>query len=268
MKKGKKWRFFSSVLLIIGILGSTGCADAGGASSILTIGVRDDIVNFGYYNETTDNYYGLEIDIAEEMADRMGYEEVEFVPVVPENRKEKLLNGEVDCIVAAYSISEQREKNFDFSPPYYTDELIIMVQKSALFHTIRDLKGKTIGIVNGTDAGPLIGETLYKEGIITDEVVADTDEYTEYSDAKVLKAGTYAQLSDMLETGEIDAACLDACLADTYTNDDREYLDYVLREQNFGVATQKGSELSGQVSETIQEMLDDGTIDKIIGKWK
>ena len=44
-------------------------------------------------------------------------------------------------------------------------------------------------------------------------------------------------------------------------------MDIQLAEQNYGVATQKGSELSGQVEQAIQEMLDDGTIDTLIDKW-
>lgn len=65
----------------------------------LTVGVRDYIINFGYLNEKTGKYYGLEIDIAQEMAERMGYGEVEFVTVTPDNRKEMLLDGKVDCLI-------------------------------------------------------------------------------------------------------------------------------------------------------------------------
>ena len=50
-------------------------------------------------------------------------------------------------------------------------------------------------------------------------------------------------------------------------DEDREFLDTVIAEQNYGVATQKDSELSSEVDRVIQEMLDDGTIRSMIDKW-
>ena len=37
---------------------------AAAGAETLRVGVRDDIINFGFYNETTGKYYGLEIDLA------------------------------------------------------------------------------------------------------------------------------------------------------------------------------------------------------------
>ena len=71
---------------------------------------------------------------------------MEYITVTPDTRKAMLLNGEVDVVIATYSIAESREENFDFSAPYYEDDTIIMVEKSTLFGSIRDLKDKNIGI--------------------------------------------------------------------------------------------------------------------------
>ncbi len=161
-------------LLVLALLGA-----AAGAET-LRVGVRDDIINFGFYNETTGKYYGLEIDLAAELARRIGCDGVEYITVTPDTRKDMLLNGEVDVVIATYSIAESREENFDFSAPYYEDDTIIMVEKSTLFGSIRDLKDKNIGIVNGTNAGPLLAQKLYDEGIITDVVVENTDTFTQY----------------------------------------------------------------------------------------
>lgn len=60
---------------------------------------------------------------------------------------------------------------------------------------------------------------------------------------------------------------MDGSIARTYMNDDRKLLDVNVSEQNYGVATQKDSELSEPVAETIQEMLDDGTVETLINKW-
>ena len=71
----------------------------------------------------------------------------------------------------------------------------------------------------------------------------------------------------MLEEGAIDAACLDGSIASTYMDESRTFLDTAISEQEYGVASQKGSELSKEIAGTIQEMLDDGTIKELIDKW-
>ena len=65
----------------------------------------------------------------------------------------------------------------------------------------------------------------------------------------------------------MDAAVMDGSITDTYMNEDRSLLDISNADQNYGVATQKGSELSPRVAEVIQGMLDDGTIAAYIEKW-
>ena len=60
---------------------------------------------------------------------------------------------------------------------------------------------------------------------------------------------------------------MDASITQTYLDELRSILPTKIAEQSYGVATQKGSELSGRVAETVQGMLDDGTIAALIDKW-
>lgn len=243
-----------------------GCGDSGNGKT-LRVGVRDDIMNFGYLNETTGKYYGLEIDLAAELADRLGYSGVEYITVTPDTRKDMLLEDEVDCIIATYSIAETREENFDFSGPYYTDSTVVVVEKSTLINSIEELKGLNIGTMAGSNASPLLATKLYELGIIGEEVISNTDTFTQYDGVSVTKAPSYQDLDVLLEQGRVDAACMDRCIAATYMDSDRKFLDTDIAEQNYGVATQKGSELSEEVDAAVREMLDDGTIDSIIDKW-
>lgn len=248
------------------------CMSVQAADKTLTVGVRDDVLNMGYKNESTGKYYGMEIDLASKLAEELGYTDIEYVTVTPDTRKDMLLNGEVDCIIATYSISESRLENFDFSPAYYEDDTEILVEKSTLFEDLSDLKDTTIGILNGTNAGPLLGNALYEAGIISDEVISNTDTETQYDHASVLKFESYDAIDTALEDGTIDAACMDgsACraLIDTYLDVDRKVLEGVnLGDQEYGVATQKDSELSEPVAKAVQKLLDDGTIAGLIDKW-
>ncbi len=259
----------AAVLAVVAALGMVGCdgAAAAGGGGTLKVGVRSDIVNFSLLNEQTGKYYGLEIDIAEEMAERLGYSDVEYSTVTPDDRKETLLEGKVDCLIACYSIAESRLENFDFSPAYYNDTTSVMVENSSLITDITQLHGGVFGIMSGSNAGPLLATKLNEMGIIGDNVISNTDEGTQYEGVYVKKLPSYAELSQALEEGIVDAAVMDDSITDTYMNDDRNLLDINISDQQYGVATQKGSELSPRVAEVIQGMLDDGTIAALVEKW-
>lgn len=255
-----------AVTAALSVVGCDGAAAAGGGGT-LKVGVRSDIVNFSLLNEQTGKYYGLEIDIAEEMAERLGYSDVEYSTVTPDDRNETLLEGKVDCLIACYSIAESRLENFDFSPAYYNDTTSVMVENSSLITDITQLHGGVFGIMSGSNAGPLLAIKLNEMGIIGDTVISNTDEGTQYEGVYVKKLPSYAELSQALEEGIVDAAVMDDSITDTYMNDDRSLLDINISDQQYGVATQKGSELSPCVAEVIQGMLDDGTIAALVEKW-
>ena len=259
----------AAALAVAVALCATGCdgAASSGGGGTLKVGVRSDIVNFSLLNEQTGKYYGLEIDIAREMASRLGYTDVEFSTVTPDDRKDMLLDGSVDCLVACYSIADSRLENFDFSPAYYDDATLVMVENSSLITDIGQLQGGVFGIMSGSNAGPLLAIKLNELGIIGDDIISNTDEGTQYEGAYVEKFPSYAELSQALEEGRVDAAVMDGSITDTYMNDDRSLLDVNISDQRYGVATQKGSELSPRISEAIQGMLDDGTIAALIEKW-
>ena len=273
---GKKSKLVAAALVFavaaFSLVCMAGCSadsqeEASSGTGTLRVGVRDDIMNFSYLNDQTGKHYGLEVDIANEMAKRLGYADVEFVSVTPDSRKDMLLNGEVDCLVACYSIADSRLENFDFSPAYYTDRAIVMVENSSLITDVEQLEGKTVGIMSGSNTGPVFATKMYELGVIGPDVVENTDEYTQYQGILVKKIATYEELSKALETGEVDAAAMDNSIASTHMNEDRSILDVNLGDQEYGVATQKDSELSGNVASAIQEMLDDGTIAAYIDKW-
>lgn len=238
-------------------------------SGTLKVGVRADVQGFGYLNEQTGKYYGLEIDIAQELAKRLGYAEANFTTVTPSDRKEQLLDGNVDCLIACYSISDSREENFDFSPAYYTDKSVLMVENSSLISDLDGLKGGTIGTMSGTNAAPQLAESLANAGFTNGKVLKTNDDNSrvEFDNFKLRQYASYDELSQALECGEVDAAAMDGAIASAYLKSNRSIMDYKIASQEYGVATQKDSELSAQVKEQVQAMLDDGTIAGLIDKW-
>ncbi len=262
-----------ALALACALAGLAGCAGDGGkgtaANGTLRVGVRSDVVGFGYLNEDTGKYYGLEIDIANELGERLGYADVEFVTVLPENRKDMLVNGDIDCLIACYSIAESREKNFDFSPAYYEDSSIMMVENSSLVASIEGLKGGTIATMSGANTAPQLAQRLTDVGFTSGEVVSQTEDHAEtvFDNFRLVQLDSYRDLSRALEEGTIDAACMDGSIAHTYLNDNRSVLSFKIATQSYGVATQKDSELSKPVSDAVQAMIDDGTVAALTDKW-
>ena len=266
MKKQIKGLGLAAIMLMSAVLGGCSAGQKAGQGT-LRVGVRDDIMNFGYRNQETGRYYGFEIDLAGRLAEKLGYGKTEFVSVQPETRKEKLMNGEVDCLIAAYSVSDTRRENFDFSDPYYEDQIKVMVEKSTLFAHLEDLKGKTVGVLEGTNAPFEFAAEMDRLGLLTasERQPSNADPYG--AGVTFWQAERYSDLSAALEEGTVDAVCMDGCIAQAYMNDDRQYLEETFSAQSYAVATQKDSALSGPVEDAIREMLDDGTIAGLLDKW-
>lgn len=142
----------------------------------LNVGVRSDIVGFSERNPNNGKHYGFEIDLANELANRLGYGGCSFTSVTPETREEMLSSGKVDCLIACYSISDERKKLFDFSAAYYTDSVILVVENTSLIQSFSQLKGGTIGTVSGTNAAPQLAAKFWSWGFRTASPAAGCQE--------------------------------------------------------------------------------------------
>lgn len=254
----KKLCVFLTIVCILAALTACGQGSSGGSggSGTLRVGVRNNIMNFGYLNENTGNYYGFEIDLANELAKKMGYEDVEFTSVLPENREEILKSGDVDCLVACFTITEDRKAEFDFSPSYYEDYVGMMVQKSSMLKSLKDLRGKKIGVREGSNGEAAFAAKMKEKGYVSDA-----------GEINFVPFVTYDDMSTALEDGSVDVVIMDGCITLAYMNDDRMILDEKLDEGGYGVTTVKGSELSPRMADAVQTMLDDGTIAALVDKW-
>lgn len=235
---------------------------------ILRVGVRSDVLNFGYYNENTDKYYGMEIDLARELAERMGYDAVEFVSVNPSNREQKLESGEIDCLIACYTITPERQERFDISSPYYTDNIVIMVENSSMIRNAKQLLGMTIGVMEGSATAKQVTSKLFAQGIVTD-YTEDNFDPAEYSGGITFcEMDSYDDLIKALEEGSIDAVSTDGSILQQYKTEERSYVSIDIAEQSYGIAVKKNSTLMNSVEEAVQSICSDGSMEILIDKWK
>ena len=73
-------------------------------------------------------------------------------------------NGNADGMIAGMTITDARKATFDFSDPYYTTNSILAVQESSKISSYKDLKGKTVGVKNGTASQTFLEENKSKYG--------------------------------------------------------------------------------------------------------
>ena len=73
-------------------------------------------------------------------------------------------NGNADGMIAGMTVTDARKATFDFSDPYYTTNSILAVQETSNISSYEDLKGKTVGVKNGTASQTFLEENKSKYG--------------------------------------------------------------------------------------------------------
>lgn len=73
-------------------------------------------------------------------------------------------NGNADGMIAGMTVTDARKATFNFSDPYYTTNSILAVQESSKISSYEDLKGKTVGVKNGTASQTFLEENKSKYG--------------------------------------------------------------------------------------------------------
>lgn len=232
---------------------------------VLKVGVKNAVVGFGFQDTLTGEYSGLEITLAEKIAQYLGVD-VEFTAVTAATRTELLDSGDIDCVLATFTITDERKQSWDFSTPYFTDHVTVLVENSSGITGLADLTGKKVGVSSGSTSAKSLVSAMIDAGVITgDGFDADTFDPATWTDGVTFQQyDDYPTISTALSAGEVDAFCVDKSILAIYNTDSRSYIEDEFAPQDYGVATKKGSGLSSVVDELVQGWLADGTIDALI----
>ena len=113
----------------------------------LRVGVKADVPNFGLQDAATGEFAGMEIDLAYALAERIGLtkEDVKFEAVTAKTRGPLLDNGQIDVVIATFTIKPERLEQWNFTDPYYQDEVGLLVKKDSGIKALKDLNGKKVG---------------------------------------------------------------------------------------------------------------------------
>lgn len=263
--KRKKSRIRLLLASAAAMLALPGCGVVQGRT--LKVGVKDDVANFGLYDEESGRYSGMEIDLAQTLCEDLGYGRLELTTVSASTREELIDSGELDMVIATYSITEDRKKKYDFSTPYYADYAAVMVQRSSMITKPEDLAGCRIGVLKSSSTARDLAKHLAESGVIPefDETSFSTVSFDGGVD--FLEYESYSAISDALEYGYIDAFAADHSILSGYINDERLVLPGRFAQQDYAICTKKDSALSEKVDEALQKRIGDGTLRGLLSKW-
>ena len=232
---------------------------------VLKVGVKNAVQGFSFQDTLTGEYKGLEDSLAEMIAEHLGVD-VEFTTVTAATRGELLDSGDIDAALATFTITDERKKSWDFSTPYYTDYVSVLVEDSTGIKELADLKDKVVGVSSGSTSARALVKAMIDAGVL-DGANFDADTFN----ADTWKEGIsfrqyddYPAISTALSAGEVQGFCVDKSILAIYKTEGRSYIDAEFAPQEYGVATKKGSDFSAVCDELITGWLADGTVDQLI----
>lgn len=211
---------------------------------VLRVGVKQDVPNFGYKNPDSGEFEGLEIDIARKIADELGVD-IEFTPVTAQTRGPLLDNGQVDLVIATFTITEERKLLYNFTTPYYTDAVGFLVNKDSGIKTFTDLNGKTIGVAQGSITRTLVSELADKYGI----------------SVNFAELGSYPELSVSLRAHRTDAFSVDQSILSGYIGSKSELMDFSFSASDYGIVTKlSNKDLNNYLNSLVEKWTSDGSL--------
>lgn len=217
----------------------------------ITIGIKFDQPGLGLKEGS--NYKGFDVDVAKYVAKELGYSEdqIEFKESVSAQRENMLANGQVDLIVATYSITDGRKEKVSFAGPYFVAGQGLLVQGSNSDITGPDsLDGKKLCSVAGSTPAQRIKEE-YSQGV------------------QLQEAQGYSECVELLSSGTVDAVTTDDIILAGFAAQDQyqgklKLAGKPFSEENYGVGVQKGSDKCEKVNEALKKMIDDGSWEKFL----
>ena len=235
---------------------------------VLRVGVKNAVIGFGYQDTLTGEYSGMEIDLATALAEALGVD-VEFTTVTAATRTELLDSGDIDCVLATFTITDERKESWDFTTPYYTDHVTVLVEDSSGIKSLADLKGKLVGVSSGSTSARALTSAMIDAGVIEGKGFSkDTfDAATWKEGVSFQQFDDYPGISTALAAGQVDAFCVDKSILAVYKIDGRSYIEDEFAPQEYGIATKKDSGFSAYCEDFIQAKLEDGTIDGLIEEY-
>lgn len=206
------------------------------------------------FKDSDQVYKGIDVDIIKEVAKRKDWNYEQTYPGF-DAAVNAVQSGQADALMAGTTVTDARKKVFTFSDTYYDTSIVVYTKKGkTAISKYKQLKGKTIGVKNGTAAQTWLDNHANKY------------HYT------VKTFDTSDLMNNSLDSGAVDAAMDDTPVVQYAIKQGKAYDINIDAESigSFAFAVKKGSQYSYLIDEFNQALADmkkDGTYDKIMKKW-
>lgn len=246
----------ASALVIVGLVAGCGASTKQGNTEVpkkIVIGLDDNFPPMGFKDEKGE-LVGFDIDLAKEVAKRIGTE-VEFKSIDWDSKEAELKSKRIDVLWNGLTITKERERNILFSKPYLRGDQIIAVKSDSGIADKAQLDGKRVGVQSGSTG---------LEAVKNDPQSKNFKEIKEYGD--------YVNAFMDLELGRIDAIVVDEMVGRYLIGKKGNNVFTVatgsFASEKVGVGMRKDEgALKEKVDAALQEVMNDGTADKLAQKW-
>lgn len=116
----------------------------------MILGLDDSFPPMGYRDENNE-IVGFDIDLATEVAKRLGVELI-VQPIDWNSKEMELDGGKIDCIWNGLSVTPERLEAMFMPRAYIANTQVIIVPEGSDIKTIADLEGKIVGLQEGSSS--------------------------------------------------------------------------------------------------------------------
>ncbi|WP_191565894.1 basic amino acid ABC transporter substrate-binding protein [Metabacillus idriensis] len=244
---------FSFVLMLSGC-GNSEKASTGAASEekkVLKVGTDAAFAPFEYMDK--DKIVGFDVDFLEAVMKEAGYkhelENIGWDPLFA-----SVQGKQIDLAISGITINDDRKQSYDFSTPYFESTHMIVFKEGTDIKSAEDLKGKKIGVQNGTT-----GQSA------AEKVVGANNNISKYE--------TTAVAFMALENNDVEVVVTDNVVASEYVkNNPNSKVEAIEDKKSFesefyGLMFPKDSKLKEEFDKAIKEVIESGKYAEIYEKW-
>jgi glutamate transport system substrate-binding protein len=212
----------------------------------ITIGTKFDQPLFGLAGLDGEPE-GFDVAIATLIAAELGIGEdgIEWVETVSANREPFLEQGQVDMVVATYTINEARDEVIDFAGPYYVagQDILVPAGNPDGVEGPDDLAGLNVCSVSGSTPAGNIEEN--------------------YPDVELTLFDAYTDCRDALQNGQVDALTTDNVILSGYVSEDPDAFELVgnpFTDEPYGIGVPQTEDkvFCEWVNDTLNELYESG----------
>ncbi|NJQ05860.1 glutamate ABC transporter substrate-binding protein [Streptomyces lonarensis] len=223
-----------------------GSSDGGDSNDTLTIGIKYDQPGLGLQTADGD-FTGFDVDIARYVAAELGVEEddITWRQAQSPERENMIKNGDVDFIVATYSITDQRKEEVSFAGPYFVAAQDLLMRSGESISSNDEIGDLNLCSVSGSTSAQKIQEDIAP-------------------DANLQPYGGYSECLTGLENGAVDALTTDNTILAGYAAQDEhqgkfELAGLDLGPEHYGIGIPKDdTELQEKINAALEKMFEDG----------